>query len=92
MTQLNLKGTVKPINSENQEEQKVAAFVDYYDVQKYVPDNFYKKVWIDNLSFMFEKHISHKSFFSFLHEVANSIDIPSLTDEACIQKGFYPDY
>ncbi|EAR94410.2 ubiquitin carboxy-terminal hydrolase (macronuclear) [Tetrahymena thermophila SB210] len=77
--------------NEQKESEQVKVLVDYFDFQPYVPDNFFKKVWMDNHQFMFERHIYNDSFYQFIKEITNSIDLPVLTDEDC-PKGYYKDY
>lgn len=40
---------------------------------------------------MFERHIYNESFYLFIKEITNSIDLPILTEEDC-PNGYYKDY
>lgn len=50
--------------------------VPYYGFQENVPEDIFKKIWLDNNKFSFEKYIFSDEFFTFVREVMGSVKLP----------------
>ncbi|EGR27434.1 hypothetical protein IMG5_196170 [Ichthyophthirius multifiliis] len=92
-----LKDTVNKFNLKNYEQDSnnpLIIKINYYEFkqqQAYNNTSLYKKVWIDNHQFMLERHIYNESFYSFINDIINSINLPELDQSQC-PKGYYQKF
>lgn len=59
---------VADLKRSNVEDSPSSVTVEYYDMKRYIPENYYECVWNDNHEFMLEKHIYNEDFFKFILE------------------------
>jgi hypothetical protein len=59
------------------ETEDLACSIQYESFGKFVKDDFYKEVWLDNHSFMLEKHSYTEEFFAFIRELLNTVEMPA---------------
>lgn len=51
--------------------------MDYYQVNRFVPEHLYLKTWLDNHVFMLEKQVYSEDFFLFVKQVMASAKVPA---------------